>query len=65
MTDYQILVNKDHAIEKSYYENVILPSITPVEAFKNNDIVYKSFGIKDCKTYLEKKTAQKFAELRN
>ena len=56
MTDYQILVNKDHGLEKSYYENVILPSITPVEAFKNNDIVYKSFGIKDCKTYLEKKT---------
>lgn len=65
MTDYQILVNKDHELEKSYYETVILPSIVEVEAFKNNEIVYKSFGIKDCKTYLEKKTAQEFANLRN
>lgn len=63
--DYVILVNKTNKIDENYYEEFIKPSIVAVESFKNNDIVYKTFGIEDKKTYLEKKTAEQFTKLRD
>ncbi len=65
MMNYKILVNKDNGIEKSYYENVIKPSLIPVETFKNNDLLYRVFHIEDRTTYLEKTTASQFTLLRN
>lgn len=60
-----MLVNKTNKIDENYYEEFIKPSIVAVESFKNNDIVYKTFGIEDKKTYLEKKTAEQFTKLRD
>ena len=60
--DYQMLVNRDHKLEKETYENEIVPNIIAVKTKKNNDVVFRVFGIKDKKTYLEKKTAEKFGE---
>ena len=37
--DYQILVNKSNGISEDYFENVIKPSVVPVDTIKNNDIV--------------------------
>ena len=65
MTDYHILVNKENKINEDYYRNVIKPSIVAVDSFKNNDLVYQTFGIEDKTTYLEKLTSEKFTELRN
>lgn len=62
--DYQILVNKSNGISEDYFENVIKPSVVPVDTIKNNDIVYKTFGIEDCTTYLEKTTAKQFEKLK-
>ncbi len=63
--DYAILINKINKIDENYYRNVVMPSIVPVESFKNNDLIYKSFEITERKTYLERKTAQQFTKLRN
>lgn len=63
--DYQMLVNRDHKLEKETYENDIVPNIVAVETKKNNDVVFRTFGIKDKKTYLEKKTAEKFSEFQD
>ncbi len=65
MINYQILVNKENKIDNSYYENVIIPSIIPVDPFKNNDVVYRVFEIEDKTTYLEKLTYEKFVALRD
>lgn len=65
MINYQILVNKENKIDDDYYENVIKPSIVAVDPFKNNDLIYRTFEIEDRTTYLEKKTSEKFTELRN
>ena len=62
--DYQILVNKSNGISEDYCENVIKPSVVPVDTIKNNDIVYKTLGIEDCTTYLEKTTAEQFEKLK-
>lgn len=60
-----MLVNRDNKIEKETYENEIVPNIIAVKTKKNNEIVFKTFGIEDRKTYLEKKTAEKFGELQD
>ncbi len=65
MTYYKILVNKDTRIEELYYENIVKPSLVPVETFKNNDMLYNIFHVEDKTTYLEKTTANKFNLLRN
>lgn len=62
--DYQILVNKTHKIDKEYFKNVILPSIVEVHPTKNNEAVYRTFGIKENKTYLEKKTAEMYERMK-
>ena len=63
--DYQILVNKEHKLDRDYYEKVVKPSVVAVDSFKDNYIVYEAFGIEDKTTYLEKLTSEKFIELRN
>ncbi len=63
--NYKILVNKENKIEEKYFREVIVPKIVPIDSLKNNDIVYKTFGIEEKTTYLEEKTAKKFKELRN
>lgn len=65
MINYQMLVNKKNKIDEDYYNNIIKPSIVAVDPFKNNDLVYTTFGIEDKTTYLEKLTSEKFSELRN
>ncbi len=63
--DYQILVNKTHGIDEEYFKKIIEPEIIAVDPVKNNEIVYRTFGIKERKTYLEKKTAEQFQKLKN
>ena len=63
--NYEILVNKKNKIDEKYFNEVIVPSIVPIDSLKNNEIVYRTFDIKDKTTYLEAKTAEKFKELRN
>lgn len=62
--DYEILVNKTHGIDENYYKEVIEPSIVEVDPTKNNEIVYKTFGITENKTYLEKKTAEQYKKMK-
>ncbi len=64
MMDYQILVNKTHKLDEEYLKNTIIPQIVKVEPHKNNEIVYRSFGIDEKATFLEKKTADQFEKLR-
>ncbi len=63
--DYKMLVNRTHKLEKEVYENEIVPNIIEIKTKKNNDIVFKTFGIEDSKTYLESKTAEKFKKLQD
>lgn len=63
--DYKMLVNRDNKIERETYENEIVPNIVAVKTRKNNEVVFRVFGIEDKKTYLEKKTAKKFKEFQN
>ena len=62
--NYEILVNKTHRIEDDYFKNIIVPSIIEVDPSKNNETVYKIFGIKENKTYLEKKTADQYKKMK-
>ena len=62
--NYEILVNKTHKIDEEYFKSVIVPSIVEVNPTKNNEIVYRTFGIKENKTYLEKKTAEMYEEMK-
>ncbi len=62
--NYEILVNKTHKIDEEYFKNVIVPSIVEVNPTKNNEIVYRTFGIKENKTYLEKKTAEMYKKMK-
>lgn len=62
--DYKILVNKTHKLDETYFKNTILPNIVKVNPRKNNEIVYRTFGIKEYATFLEKKTAEQFEKLR-
>lgn len=63
--NYQMLVNKDHKLDEYEYENEIKTNLVPIKTIKNNDIVFKTFGIKDKTTYLERKTAEKFKEFQD
>lgn len=63
-TNYEILVNKTHKIDDQYFKEIIEPSIVEVDPTKNNEIVYKTFGIKENKTYLEKETAKHYKEMK-
>ena len=63
--DYTILVNRENKLDEDYYEEFVKPSLVVIETYKNNEVVYQTFGIEEKKTYLEKKTAEKFEELRN
>lgn len=63
--NYEILINKKNKIDEKYFKEVIVPSVVPIDSLKNNEIVYRTFGIEDKTTYLEAKTAEKFRELRN
>ncbi len=63
--NYEILINKKNKLDEKYLSKIIIPNIVPIDSLKNNDIVYKTFGIEDKTTYLERKTAEKFKELRN
>lgn len=62
--DYQILVNKTHKLDDEYLKTTIIPQIVEVDPMKNNEIVYRTFGIKEHATFLEKKTAEQFEKLR-
>ena len=62
--DYQILINKTHKLNDEYLKNTIVPQIVKVDPIKNNKIVYRTFGIKENATFLEKKTAEQFEKLR-
>ena len=62
--NYQILVNKTHKLDEEYLKNTIIPQIVEVNPIKNNEIVYKTFGINEKATFLEKKTAEQFEKLR-
>lgn len=63
-TNYEILVNKTHKIDDRYFKEIIEPSIVEVDPTKNNEIVYKTFGIKENKTYLERETAKHYNEMK-
>ncbi len=62
--NYQILVNKTHKLDEEYLKNTIIPQIIKVEPHKNNEIVYRTFGVDEKATFLEKKTADQFEKLR-
>lgn len=62
--NYQILVNKTHKLDEEYLKNTIIPQIVEVDPIKNNEVVYKTFGITEKATFLEKKTAEQFEKLR-
>ena len=63
--DYAMLVNKTHKIDDKTFENDIKPNIVAVETQKNNDLVFKTFGIEDKQTYLEKTTTEKFKKFQD
>ena len=62
--DYQILVNKKNKLDEKYLNEVIVPNLVPIDSLKNNEIVYRTFGIEGKTTYLEKTTAEQFIKLR-
>ena len=58
--DYTMIINKEHKIDENVLKNDIEPNIVAIDTIKNNDVVFRTFGIEDKKTYLEKTTAENF-----
>lgn len=63
--NYEMIVSKNHPISEEYVNKNIIPNLVAVNSLKNNEIVYRTFGITDKTTYLEKKTAEQFEKLKN
>lgn len=62
--NYTIIINRDNPINLDYLEKVIIPSLTEVNFERNNDDVFKTYGITEKKIYLEKETAIYFEKLK-
>ncbi|MBQ2671270.1 MAG: M15 family metallopeptidase [Clostridia bacterium] len=63
--DYEILINKENKIEESYVKSYVIPNLVKIDSVKNNDFLYKTFGIKEKANFLEKRTAENFEKLKN
>ena len=62
--NYELLVNKNHPIDQDYLNSIVIPSLVQVNFDRDNDEIFKEFGIKNKNIYLEKETADAWYQLK-